>query len=326
MTAPEEIVGRTASEPGLRWSACILDAANGRQLWAHDADVVLKTASVGKLFLLIETARQAAAGLLDPAGRLTRSGEPVVADSGLWHLLDADELSIGDLCSLIGAVSDNLATNVLLRRIGIQAVSRTSQRLGFRSSALLDVVREERLAEHPVTLSLGCAGELASLLARLHRREIISTEVSDQVLDWLALDTDLSMVAAAFGFDPLAHTDTDRGYLLRHKTGTIFTARIDTGVVLRRSSGGSERAIAYAVLANWDEPSSDQPNPGQPNSEEPNSEEPNSEEIDAEQAKHEGAGWRDLRDDVLSAMRQLGGWIRTQLDESATPSAGSPPG
>jgi beta-lactamase class A len=43
-----------------------------------------------------------------------------VEDSGLWYLLDQRDLSVHDLCVLVGAVSDNLATNALVRLVGLR--------------------------------------------------------------------------------------------------------------------------------------------------------------------------------------------------------------
>ncbi|RLV52388.1 serine hydrolase, partial [Aeromicrobium phragmitis] len=61
------------------------------------------------------------------------------------------------------------------------------------------------------------------------------------------VNTDLSMVASAFGLDPLAHREADRSVRLANKTGTDAGVRADVGVV-----GGPDAAIAYAVLAQWD--------------------------------------------------------------------------
>ena len=72
--------------------------------------------------------------------------------------------------------------------------------------------------------------------------------MSRQVLRWLALDTDTSMTAGAFGLDPLAHTEPDRGLTLAHKTGTDTGIRCDVGVI-----GGPARTLAYAVLAEFDD-------------------------------------------------------------------------
>jgi beta-lactamase class A len=257
----------------VEWSVCLRDAATSEVLASVEADRVLRTASIGKLFLLIEVARQAEEGELDLGEELVRTDDDAVADSGLWHLMRRDAFTVDDLCWLVGALSDNLATNVLVRRFGIDAVTATSSSLGFVRSALLDRVRDDRGPEDPWTLSAGCAGELSDLLARLHRGEIVSASVSARVLRWVTANTDLSMVASSFGLDPLAHAEPDRGVTLVNKTGTISTMRADVGV-----ASGPSAAVAYAVLASWPE---DSPH--------------------------------DLRDRVLAEMATIGTAIRTHI-------------
>lgn len=237
-----------------QWSVCVRSLTDDRVLLERHPDRVLRTASVGKVFLLLEVARQAVAGECDLGERVARLPEDGVADSGVWYLMDQAELPVGDLCTLVGAFSDNLATNVLVRRFGIQAVRAASTALGCTESALLDRVREERLPEHPPTLSLGTAAELSSVMARISRGEAVSEPASAMVWRWLAAGADLSMVAAAFGLDPLAHAEPDRGITLVNKTGTISTARIDIGCVTGPAGG-----LAYAVGANWDADAADDP-------------------------------------------------------------------
>ena len=250
------LLARLAAVPDVSWSVAVREAGGGPAGWAGEGrdgllaglhpDALLRTASVGKIFLLVEVARQVAAGQLDPAERLSWTEDEHVADSGLWYLMDQRDLSVHDLCVLVGAVSDNLATNVLLRRVGVAAVRRTSESLGCARSALLDRVRLERSPADPPTLSVGTAAELSAVLVRLHRGEVVGPAVAGQVLGWLAANTDLSMVASAFDLDPLAHTGADGGLTLVDKTGTISTARVDVGLVT-----GARGTLAYAVLANW---------------------------------------------------------------------------
>lgn len=272
--------------PEVRWSIVVSNPVTGELVWSLAPDLVLQTASVGKLFLLIEVARQLDAGTLDPAELLTRTADDFVADSGVWHTLQAESLSIVDACALVGAVSDNLATNVLLRRVGLDAVTSMTRSLGFSRSALLDRVRDERRPEHPPTLSRGSAVELAQLVGRLHTGDVVSRPVSDQVLAWMMLNTDLSMVASAFGFDPLAHAGTDRGSRLWNKTGTDSTVRADVGII--EAAAGT---YAYAVLANWSE----------------------SESADG-----------DPRDAVLQRMRLVGHRLRAHLERAELVQPASP--
>ena len=193
------------------WSIRVVDVAQGSVLASLDAGRVLRTASVGKLFLLVEAARQATAGELDLAERVQWQDDERVEDSGLWYLLDQRELSVRDLCVLVGAVSDNLATNVLVRVVGLSAVAARTAALGYTDSGLLDRVRDERGPSHPPTLSVGTAADLSDLMGRLHGGEVVDREVSALVLRWLAANTDLSMVASAFDLDPLAHAEPDGG-------------------------------------------------------------------------------------------------------------------
>lgn len=232
--------------PPVDWSIRVVDVAEGAVLASLDERRALRAASVGKLFLLVEAARQATAGELDLAERVQWQDDERVEDSGLWYLLDQRELSVRDLCVLVGAVSDNLATNVLVRVVGLSAVAARTAALGYTDSGLLDRVRDERGPAHPPTLSVGTAADLSDLMSRLHGGEVVDGEVSALVLRWLAANTDLSMVASAFDLDPLAHAEPDRGVCLVNKTGTISTARADVGVL-----EGPRATVAYAALANW---------------------------------------------------------------------------
>jgi beta-lactamase class A len=154
--------------------------------------------------------------------------------------------SVGKLFLLVGAVSDNLATSVLLRLVGVPAVAVTTRALGYRDSAVLDRVRDDRGPQHQPTLSVGTAAELADLMRRLHQGHVMDPEVSRTVRSWLAANTDLSMVSSAFDLDPLAHAEPDRRIGLVNKTGTIASVRADVGAV-----EGPTATVAYAVLANW---------------------------------------------------------------------------
>lgn len=235
-----------ALTPGVKWSICIRDAAGG-QLAHHNPDASMETASVGKLLLLAEVARQCDECSVDCNELLDRNHVAPVADSGIWQHLQARRFSVRDLCVLVASVSDNLATNVLLNRVGLDSVRELCAAMGFVKTALLDRVRDHRGPDDPWTLSVGSAAELSDFMCRLAARRLISPSVSDQLDAWLAAGVDLSMVASAFGLDPLAHTEPDRGFSIRNKTGTDTAVRADVGTIERNGS-----SYSYAVLANWD--------------------------------------------------------------------------
>ena len=225
----DEVIRQT---PQVRWSIAVPG------LGEHEPGRRLRTASIGKLLLLAETARRFETGELDPGEELTRDPALHVADSGLWHLLRVERLPVADVAALVAAVSDNYATNVLLARVGQPATAELAHRLGLRETGLHDRVRNRREPHHPATLSTGAAGELAGFMAAIVRRELISPGVSARMAAWLATNTDLSMEASAWHADPLWHPG-----VVGNKTGTDDGIRADVGF-----RGGQ----AYAVLANWD--------------------------------------------------------------------------
>ena len=238
--------GPLPTDDGMRWSALVIDIDSGTTILEQTPDQVLDTASVGKVFLLHTLLHQVDFGERSLEERVTRRPSEWMDNSGLWYLLQVDELSLYDVAALIGAVSDNAATNTLCRVVGLDAVHEHTAALGYRHSGLDDVVRWPIPPGAPRTLSHGSATELVDLLRRVARDESLTPASAEVLRRWLGAGTDLSMVASAFHLDPLAHYLYDHGVWLWNKTGTISTVRADIGVAMSR-----ERRIAYAVLAAW---------------------------------------------------------------------------
>ncbi|MFD7074760.1 serine hydrolase [Nocardioides sp. NPDC059952] len=218
------------------WSILAVDTSSGETLVESAPDLLLPTASVAKIFLLHHLAE-----LLDEdasLGQLMLRKDSVapVADSGLWQHLDAPALTLNDCARLVGAVSDNLATNVLLGHVGLAPVQAVARRLAAGGSMLNDSVRDVRGPEDPPMLSIGCAADWVAYFRTPH----------PTVLSWLAPSTDLSMVSAAFGLDPLAHTDPVHDLRVWSKTGTDEGVRAEVGLL---DVGG--RQAAYAVICRF---------------------------------------------------------------------------
>jgi beta-lactamase class A len=210
-------------------------------LGEHRGDEVLPLASVGKLLLLRTLSRSFAHGDLDPAEPLTLVDDDYCPGSGLLIKLSGRVWTLSDLARLTAAISDNTATNALLRRVGLDRVAEEAACSGLEHTRILDRVREPRLPEHPATFAVGTARELAAL-----------AEISAQdplMLEWMASCTDRSMVAAAIPHDPedcSVGTVPFDGVWVANKTGTDVGTRTDVGVVR------GVREVCYAVLTRCD--------------------------------------------------------------------------
>ncbi|MFI5911963.1 serine hydrolase [Dactylosporangium sp. NPDC051541] len=83
-----------------------------------DADAPVVLSSIVKVLLVLEFARQVAAGVLDPAERVVVGVEDRFGGWGTAGCSDDIELSLRDLAYFAMSVSDNTAADVLLHRLG----------------------------------------------------------------------------------------------------------------------------------------------------------------------------------------------------------------
>jgi beta-lactamase class A len=126
----------------------VFDAAGGRgYLHARtvdgalevgvDADAPAVTASVFKIAVLLEVARQGAGGVLDLRERVTvPASRRTAGPTGLSVMLDDVEVSLRDLAFLMMSVSDNTATDVLMERVGVDRIAATLASLGLRETVV----------------------------------------------------------------------------------------------------------------------------------------------------------------------------------------------
>jgi beta-lactamase class A len=230
-----------------QWSIAAVDVTSGESLFGHAESLLLPTASVAKVFVLVELAAAVAAARFGLQQPVERSDTEPVLDSGIWHTMLTDVLPVGDVARLVGAVSDNWATNALIHLLGLDAVRERARQLAPGGSALHDYVRDERLPGMAPNLSEGCAADWVSICARLDRSELVGRGADAMVLDWLGSGVDHSMVLSALCLDPLVHAEVTAETPVWNKTGSVDGARADIGVVR-----GSTRTVAYAVLCSWD--------------------------------------------------------------------------
>jgi beta-lactamase class A len=146
----------------------------------------------------------------------------------------------------VGATNDNLATNVLLRQVGLDSVRARTESFGLARTALLDLVRDSRGPDDAPQLSVGSTAELAWLFSALYRGHIVDDVTSQRVLGWMSLHSDLSMVASAFGLDPLSHRSIDHGIQLVNKTGVDAGVRSEVGILR-----GARTGVAYSVTVQF---------------------------------------------------------------------------
>jgi beta-lactamase class A len=241
-----EALGALAYD-GAKVSASVVDTSTGHAVLAIDDRVVLPVAGVGRLLLLIEVAAQLEDGALH-GDRLQRMARDTATGPGLWQFLQEPTLQVPDLATLVGATADAWATNALLSTVGIDAVRVRAESLGIDRSAVIDRVRDRRGPDDAPDSAVAAVRELSWLMRGLALGDVVDEATSNRVLGWLSLGMDMSLVAGAFGLDPLAHRALDHGLQAVTVTGAGPGVRSETGVLR-----GPERSVSYAVSVSFED-------------------------------------------------------------------------
>jgi beta-lactamase class A len=132
----ESEVGRALAAAGA--DACLhaRDIDRGAEVGLGSDEPVV-VASVFKIGVLLELTRQAAEGGLSLEERIrVERADRVMGPTGLSGMLDDVELSLRDLAYLMMTISDNTATDVIMRKVGLDRINETLRSLGLNETVL----------------------------------------------------------------------------------------------------------------------------------------------------------------------------------------------
>jgi beta-lactamase class A len=210
----------------------VVREAGGRTLFAQRGDEVFPAASVIKIPLVMTLYADAAEGRLSLDERVpigaTVGGTGILAD-----LRDVADASLRDLAMLTIALSDNTATNRLIDRVGVARVDERLAGWGCVRTKLargmFDWDAQRRGLENVTSPS-----EIAALLERLVRGELVDRATSDAVIAVLERCQDDAMLRRYMG----------KSGRVANKTGTLAATRNDAAIVF----GPSRTVVVVAFM------------------------------------------------------------------------------
>ncbi len=145
------------------------------------ADLVFPTASSIKLAILYELYRQSDEGRVDLAGITVPPAARVRGGGVLQELGDHVSLSWRDLAVLMMGWSDNEATNLLIRRVGLDAVNRRLDSLSLPRTRLRRAMMDSEAARRGDE-NVSTPRELARLASLVARGEGLRSESARDIL------------------------------------------------------------------------------------------------------------------------------------------------
>ncbi|MER6181903.1 serine hydrolase [Streptomyces sp. NPDC001652] len=117
-------------------------AEQGAREVAVGADDPVVIASIFKVLMVLEFARQVVAGQLDPRERVRVTAADRLGGWGTAGCLDDVELSLRDLAHFAMSVSDNSAADLLLARVGLDTVRLLAEELGLDRTRIVGGPRD----------------------------------------------------------------------------------------------------------------------------------------------------------------------------------------
>ena len=232
----------------------IVDLTDGHKYALHADDVFPQASSI-KICVLAELYRQAQRGKLKLADIYTVNAADLVQDSDIMGGLTpgVTKITLRDLATIMIAVSDNSATNVLIDHVGMENVNAFLQSQGLKDTKLRRKMMDLKAATEGRE-NVSTPNEMAKLLESIYRGQVLNKEMTDDFFKVLSTHKD--------SWIPLNIPDDVK---IANKPGALEGVRNDSGVIfvgkrpyilsvmttyLHRERDGEE-AISSISLASW---------------------------------------------------------------------------
>ncbi|MDE2483205.1 MAG: serine hydrolase [bacterium] len=197
----------------------VLDLSTGLRV-GYNAGESMPAASTIKIPVMVEVFRQMEAGRFDLQRRVTLLASD--KDYGSGDLCDEPSgttYAVEDLLARMIDVSDNTATNMLIRLVGRANINATMRRLGLRHTRLTTDVRTNTWSVRQALRS--SPADMVHLLTLMAKRQLVDEWSSNEMISILEQDQINTLLPAALPDDvPIAH-----------KTGSFFDTLNDVGIV-----------------------------------------------------------------------------------------------
>lgn len=197
------------------------DLTTGKTLFVNEREVFPQASSI-KIAVLAEMFKQAEEGRLDLDEFLPVDDGNRVAGSGVLYFLGRPslELSVRDTAVLMVVLSDNTATNLLIDKVGMEAVNRRLDALGLGKTRLRRKMMDLKAASEGRE-NVSTPLEMMTLLESVWKGSFLKEPGRRAFLEMLAIPKDSPLRAGV-----------PEGVEVAEKPGELEAVRCDSGLVL----------------------------------------------------------------------------------------------
>ena len=198
----------------------IEDLITGDQFFLHENEVFAQASSI-KIAVLADLYLQAQQGKLKLADLYTVQASDLVPDSDIMGGLTpgVTRITLRDLATMMVAVSDNSATNVLIDRVGMEKVNALLESLGLAHTRLRRKMMDLEAARQGRE-NISTPREMMTLLGAIYRGKVLSKESAADFFKVLSTNK-----------DSWIPRDLPADVKIANKPGSLEGVRNDSGIV-----------------------------------------------------------------------------------------------
>lgn len=189
----------------------------------YNGNVPMMAASVIKIPILVETFRQIQAGRLKKDQLYVLEEGDKLPSCGCLNRMHAGmNLTVQDLYNLMIILSDNTATNILIRLLGgMEEINGSLAKMGYQTCRVNRLLFDSEASDKGIENYVSAA-EIADMLEKMYRGELIDRASSQEMLEIMKSQRLKNKIPFYFqGCVPIAHkTGEDNG--ITHDVGIIF--------------------------------------------------------------------------------------------------------
>ncbi len=232
----------------------IEDLTTGDHYFLHEDEVVAQASSI-KITVLSNLYLQAQQGNLKLTDLYTVQASDLVQDSDIMNGLTpgVTRLTLRDLATMMVAVSDNAATNVLIDRVGMQHVNGMLDSLGLTHTRLRRKMMDLEAAKKG-NENISTPREMMTLLDAIYHDKVLDKNSTADFFKMLSTNK-----------DSWIPRDLPGDLKIANKPGSLEAVRNDSGIVFvegrpyvicvmtsfLRNERDGEEAISKVSLATW---------------------------------------------------------------------------
>lgn len=204
----------------------IKDLKTGWEITINEEEI-FPAASVIKMPIMVSCFKAIKEGRINLDDKVKLRAEYITEGSGILKKRPlGSEYKIEDLITLMITISDNTATNILIKLLGFDYLNKCFKGLGLKETILrremMDFKKRERRIENCTT-----AGDMAYLLEYLYYNKLITPQVSETCLELLKNQKVKDRIPRKLWPDAVVANKTGLEKNVCHDIGVIFTPKGD---------------------------------------------------------------------------------------------------